>query len=43
MEGGVHSGKDTNYLRCKSQSVLQPPAIVDALIENGEYGFTVTL
>ena len=32
MEGGVHSGKDTNYLRCENQSVLQPPAIVYALI-----------
>lgn len=34
MEGGVHCGKDTNYLRCESQSVLQPPAIIYALNEN---------
>jgi hypothetical protein len=43
VEGGVHSGKDTNYLRCESQSVLQPPAIVYTLIENREYCLMVTL
>jgi hypothetical protein len=43
MEGSVRSGKDTNYLRCERQSVLQPPAVVYTLIENGEYCFTVTL
>ena len=43
MEGSVHSGKDTNYVLCERQSVLQPPAIVYGLIENCEYCFTVPL